>query len=284
MSSLHWKKELAALMLFAIFLLCFSDSSYPQVYKWLDEYDKSNAISDRIATLEGYERVKADSGTFENWLRYFPLKKGKSKVYLYNGNEKANQSAHYAVLDIDVGSKNLQQCADAVMRLRAEYLYSKGDYAYIHFNFTSGDKSEYAKWVEGYRPVAKGNKVRWAKSASPNNSYQNFRQYLDNVFMYAGSYSLSKEMKRVSSLQDMKIGDVFIEGGFPGHAVIVMDMAVNEAGKKIFLLAQSYMPAQDIHILKNPNDSKLSPWYALDFGEILYTPEWTFGKNSLMRF
>jgi hypothetical protein len=277
-------KHLTLSLLFVSLLLCVSDSLYPQTYNWLDEYNKSDAIANHIPTPDGYERIKTATGTFEDWLRYLPLKKGKPPVRLYDGSKKSNQSAHYAVLDIDVGNKDLQQCADAVIRLRAEYLYSKGDYTKIHFNFTNGDKSEFAKWADGYRPVVNGNKVKWIKSGIPDFSYQNFRKYLDSVFMYAGSYSLSKELKRVQSLGDMNIGDVFIEGGFPGHAVIVVDMAVNQTGKTVFLLAQSYMPAQEIHILNNPKDSELNPWYDLNFGEILYTPEWSFGKDTLRRF
>ena len=45
-------------------------------------------------------------------------------------------------------------------------------------------------------------------------------------------------------LSEMQIGDVFIRGGSPGHCVIVVDMAVHqETGEKLFMLAQSYMPA-----------------------------------------
>ena len=85
--------------------------------------------------------------------------------------------------------------------------------------------------------------------------------------------------------RDLQQCDVFIKGGAPGHAVIVMDVSVNKTnGKKAFLLAQSYMPAQDIHILKNPNDNILSPWYSEDFGEILETPEWDFKRTALRRF
>ncbi len=44
------------------------------------------------------------------------------------------------------------------------------------------------------------------------------------------------------------------------------------------------MPAQDIQILKNPNDPALSPWYKTDFEGPLLTPEWTFEKTDLRRF
>lgn len=76
-------------------------------------------------------------------------------------------------------------------------------------------------------------------------------------------------------------GNVLIRGGFPGHAVMVMDDAVNENGKKIYLLAQSYMPAQDIHVLNNPVNKNLSPWYEVNDDNIIRTPEYSFTKNEL---
>lgn len=264
--------------------------SFPMVaiasdYPWLKKPNYNHTIVNRIAEPRGFERVKVPRGSFGYWLRNLPLKPGKPPVYLYDGSQKGNQSAHYAVIDIDVGKQNLQQCADAVIRLKAEYLYSKGNYNNIHFNFTSGDEASYKKWRKGYRPLVRGNKVKWRKTRSYDKSQRTFRKYLDTVFMYAGSYSLSKELKYVKNINKMKIGDIFIWGGFPGHTVIVVDMAINKTtGKKIFMLAQSYMPAQDIHILVNPSDYKLSPWYDLDFGDILYTPEWSFVRGELKRF
>jgi hypothetical protein len=133
--------------------------------------------------------------------------------------------------------------------------------------------------------VVKGNNVKWVKKKSKDYSYGNFRRYLRTVFMYAGTYSLSKELKRRIRAKDMRIGDVFIKGGFPGHAVLVVDMARNrDTGKKVFLLAQSFMPAQDVHVLRNLNNRNLSPWYDLDFGKTLATPEWNFDIGSLKYF
>ena len=246
--------------------------------------EASETVEERIAVPSGCKRAEVSANSFGHWLRQLPLKKAGSPVYLYDGRKKGNPHAHFAVIDMDVGRRDLQQCADAVIRLRAEYLYSIGAYDRIHFKFTSGHTASYSKWEEGYRPVVKGNRVDWTRSAKRDASYPNFRKYLDTVFMYAGSHSLSKELVPVD-VGDMRIGDVFIAGGFPGHAVIVMDMAVAEGtGKRLFLLAQSYMPAQQIHVLKNPTNRSLSPWYKTDFGQILQTPEWTFQRNQLKRF
>ena len=128
-----------------------------------------------------------------------------------------------------------------------------------------------------------GNKTEWVQTAAASDSYDTFWKYLEFVFSYAGTLSLSKELKAVP-MADMQIGDVFIRGGSPGHAVIVVDMAADDSGKKVFLLAQSYMPAQEIQILKNPANTDGSPWYALDNSEEIVTPEWTFATTDLKRF
>jgi hypothetical protein len=253
------------------------------LYPWLAA-PPSDTIARRIQPPAGYTRIQQDSETFAEWLAGLPVKSGRPPVYLYNGQKKSNQDAHYVVLDIDVGGKNLQQCADAVIRLRAEYLWASKQYSDIQFHFTSGDLARLTQWHDGFRPVINGNHVRWVQSAAQDSSYGNFRKYLDTIFTYSGSYSLSKELRKMD-VALMQPGDVFLQGGFPGHAVIVVAMAVHErTGKKLFLLAQSYMPAQEIHILKNPNDPDLSPWYELDFGNTLVTPEWDFTKNDLRRW
>jgi hypothetical protein len=275
--------------LILVFILIFSGFSSETMahntYPWLENYAKNRALVNQISVPSGFERISVANDSFASWLRYLPLKSGKPLVYLYNQVQKNNQSAHHAVIDLDVGSRDLQQCADAIIRLRAEYLYSKGDYKRIHFNFTSGDEASYPKWRKGYRPIVRNNAVKWRKTQDYDQSYRTFRKYTNTVFIYAGSYSLSQELKTVKSIHEMKIGDVFIRGGFPGHAVIVVDMARHKAtGAKIFLLAQSYMPAQDMHILINPLDQNLTPWYPLKFGQKLYTPEWVFKDEELKRF
>lgn len=205
-------------------------------------------------------------------------------MHYYNGEEKSNKVAA-AVLSYDVGNKDLQQCADAVMRLRAEYLYKTKQFDALHFNFTNGFNATYSKWRSGYHIAVKGNNVHWTKTTKECVSYQSFREYLNVVFTYAGTASLTKELKQVA-LAQMQIGDVFIKGGSPGHAVIVVDMAMNsKTNKKVFMIAQSYMPAQDIHILINTNQKTISPWYDLaEAVSEIETPEWTFEGNQLKRF
>jgi hypothetical protein len=241
-------------------------------------------VGERIKVPEGFERIAVEADSFGEYLRNLPLKPHGSEVKYYNGGTKSNK-VYEAVLDIDVGERDLQQCADAVMRLRAEYLYSEDLFDRIHFKFINGFNADYKKWRQGYRIKVDGNEAYWVRQGTgTSGNYSDFRKYLDIVFAYAGTLSLSKEMQKVH-LEDMQIGDVFIKGASPGHCVIVIDMAENKTtNEKIFLLAQSYMPAQDIHVLKNLANDKGNPWYSTDFGDRLDTPEWEFTKDQLMRF
>lgn len=208
-----------------------------------------------IPLPDGYERVPLSDNSFCDFLRQQSLKTDKT-VYLYNGQRKYNQTAQYAVLNITTGNKDLQQCADAVMRLRAEYLKQQ------------------------QRPICfadnAGKRYCWEQYKK-----KGWRGYLETVFGMCGTISLEKELK-TKNWNDLAAGDVLIKGGSPGHAVIIMDVARHKtSGKLIFLLAQSYMPAQDIHVLNNFNDIQLSPWYRTPSAEIINTPEWTFYASQL---
>jgi hypothetical protein len=214
-----------------------------------------------IPLPDGFERKKDDSGSFTKFLRNINLKENTT-VYLFNGQPKRNQSAQYALLDVSTGNKDLQQCADAVMRLRAEYQFNQKQFEQIVFY----------------------DNAKTAYTFSAPYTRERFDNYLSRVFGMCGSASLSKQLKPVNSFSQIQPGDVLIRGGFPGHAVIVMDVAVNALGKKIYLLAQSYMPAQDIHVLKNPMNTDLSPWYEVNEDNIITTPEYTFTQHELRRW
>ncbi len=240
-------------------------------------------IVERFIPPKEYLRNGLDSTTFAFFLRNLPLKPYGSYVKYYNG--KINyQANHCSVIDLSTGKKDLQQCADAIMRLRADYLFFSNQHNKINFSFTNGFKAEYIKWKNGFRISVKGNGVTWVKKAGVDDSYDTFLKFMEIVFIYAGTLSLSKELKPVT-IENIEIGDIFIQGGSPGHAVIVVDKAINTInGEVIFLLAQGFMPAQDIHVLKNLNNANLSPWYTNRVNNEIITPDWTFTKNDLKRF
>ncbi len=239
-------------------------------------------LQTRFRTPDGFERMAAEEGSFAEFLREYPVKEEESPVLLYDGREKGNQSAHAAVLALPIENRDLQQCADSVMRMYGEYFYSTGQYERICFHFVSGFAAEYDKWREGYRISVKGNDVSWVKTEQYDDSYETFVKYMRMVFAYASTLSMVGESEEVS-LEEIQAGDVFLKGGSPGHVVMVVDVCENQQGQKAFLLAQGYMPAQEFHVLKNPAHEE-DPWYYME--EVSYpfeTPEYVFGQGSLRR-
>lgn len=233
------------------------------IYRWKKGEKIERTVTD-IPLPKEYTRIDVAQNSFGNWLRGVPLKPEGAKVHYYNGRQKWTQTVHFAVIDMDVGKRDRQQCADAVMRLRAEYLYSIGKAHRVCFKSVSRKNMCY----RDYKKIG-------------------FRRYLSNVFAFANTRSLFREVKTPKDKDTILPGDIFIEpatGGRYGHAVIVMDVAKDSDGNQIFLLAQSYMPAQEMHILKNPNNKNLSPWYTFDSTKSLITPEWRFSANLHRRF
>ncbi len=248
--------------------------------KYLDT--DSNTLASRINCPKGFERVAAAPGSFAAYLRVLPLKPFGEDVQFFDGTKK-NRFCHVGVVDMDVGTTDLQQCADSGIRLFAEYLYRTKQYKRIHFNFTNGTRCDYVRYAEGWRMKVEGNSTEWYKATGEDYGYKNFRNYLDLVFLYAGSYSLSKELGK-ADIENIQPGDLFVHPGFPGHVEIVLDVCKNPlTGEKLFLLGQGFTPAQEIEVLENEHTPKQSPWYS-NRDKRVESPQCGFALNELMRF
>jgi len=242
-------------------------------------------LINRIAPPTGYTWEKAMPNSFAEFLQNLPLAPAGSPVLDYAGNPISNQSEHIAIINYDVGTKDLQQCADATIRLRAEYLFQQKRFDEIGFHFTSGDYFSWTDYANGTRPIISGNSVSFSEKANEDDSYASFRKYLDVIYNYAGTISVNKETKPVTSNAAISSGDIIITPGSPGHAVMIVGCAKDKRNNKIYLLAESYMPAQSIHILTNPFESGISPWYHLDLNSgSIETARYTFSTANIRRF
>lgn len=255
------------------------------VYPWLAKPGSSQAtVAARFPAPAGFQRVPVAAGSWGEWLRFLPLLPAGTPARLYNGALKSRQRVVAAVVDIDVGKKDLQQCADAVMRLRAEYLFSR-DANKVHFHLTTGYDFWFSDYISGKAFKVVGEEViPIAKPVEPA-SHAALMRYLVPTFGYAGTLSLSRDLRPVP-LASVQPGDVLIHGGAPGHAVLVVDVAEHPTThQKYMLLAQSYMPAQNIHLLRNVDDARMGAWFAVNpEDDVLRTPEWDFAPKEIGRF
>lgn len=244
----------------------------------------SLTIQSRVNIPKGFKRVEYAKGSFQEYLRNYELKPFGSKIINYDDSQYFWQSGHVGVLEIPVPKNGLQQCADALIRVRSEYLWDNNRKDEIGFNFTSGHYCSWLKYAEGYRPKIDGNKVSFHKTAAKDHSKTNFYKYLNLIYTYSGTLSLYNELPKINDVSKLQIGDMLIKGGTPGHIAIICDEIVNETGDKLFLLFQGNTPAQSVHLVKNLEDSTISPWYKLEKDAVIPVSNYTFYDSKFVRF
>ncbi|KIA87905.1 hypothetical protein OA86_13365 [Kaistella jeonii] len=271
------------LLMFLNFQIAFSQVIETTQLMIIDE--SKSTIRTRFTPPKGFFWAKETPGSFSEYLVNFPLYPPSFPVRNYNAVPIEKQNNHVAILKIDVGEKDLQQCADAWIRLYSEYLWSQKRFEEIGFEFTSGQFFAWNDFKKGVRTKEINNRVSFHKTGKIDDSYENFRKYLNIIFRYAGTISLNKESVSVLQNSQIKTGDFLIKPGSPGHSVIIVGVAINSSGKKLYLLAESFMPAQDIHVLRNPLNSNISPWYELDVNAPkTVTAKYIFTPTSIKRF
>lgn len=216
-----------------------------------------------ISPPRGFERVAVEDGSFGEYLRSIPLQKRGAHIRYFNGKIAYGQYFGYAVLDVPMLS-NIEQCADAVMRMRAEYLWTNRQFEQIHFHTVSGMDQKYSGGADRVM----------------------FENYLRMVFDCSNTKSLRREMKP-KSVYNMAPGDVFVyESPGPGrygHAVLVIDVALNNrTGQTAIMLAQSSTPALTMHIIRDILHPITSPWVILDeTSDSVAISGIQFGKDDL---
>ena len=224
------------------------------------------SISNYFKIPESYKRIAITD--YHKWLINKQIK--IEEVKTYDGYTIYGLGDYYAAkFDYKIGKRDLHQCADAAMYFRAWYHFDKGNISKIIFTFTDGTRYSYSNFL---------------KQKQLSNTFNSFNKYMAIIWSYAGTWSINKYDTNEVSVSNISAGDIFVVGGFPGHAITIVDVVENECGDKKIMLSQSFMPAQDIHILKNPKSKSQSPWYHIPKGKKLITPEWVFNISDIRKF
>ena len=223
-------------------------------------------IKNSFRIPQGYER--ADINNYHKWLICQPILLD-SKVKTYDNKTIEGLGYSYAAkFDYNIGNKNLHQCADAAIYLNAAYLYETKNWCFITYTANDGRKISF-------------NRFRWNSKEKRKST---INEYLEEVWKWVGSFSLDKFDTDPVTLKEAIAGDLIIEGGSPGHVITIVDVIVNKTtGVKKYMLAQSYMPAQEQYILLNEENPK-TVWFEFKEGEDIETPGWLFSSNSIKRF
>jgi hypothetical protein len=275
-----------------------SPSALAKRYPWpksRPDAPDGDRLEQRFSPPHHFARVPAAPGSFGEWLRDLPLDPRGTPVVSHRGAVvlPPDHRNLAAVVALDVGAQDLQQCADSVIRLHAEWQWSQGrrDESY---RAASGADMPFAKWALGERITVSGpagSKLTWGPSARADSSHEAFRAYLDGVFGWANTVSLARDTTPVA-LADLRAGDFVVQPGGPGHAVLILDLATDPEGHRVVLLGQGFMPAQSFQVLHpGKQDPNTTPgpegdgaWFRVE-AEGLATPFWPrFPWTALHRF
>ncbi|MBX2798726.1 MAG: DUF4846 domain-containing protein [Myxococcales bacterium] len=215
----------------------------------------------------GFEEVPPTA--FGAWLGRLELADASEPVRTHAGDVVSHRAR---VIRLPMTSGDLQQCADSAIRLRAQWLKETG--GSISFHATSGDSIGWDRFVGGETPYAVGNGLKWRQGSSGA-----WEDYLRLVFTWAGTWSLQTYDTR--SVSEARAGDLLLQGGFPGHAVVLLRVAVREgpSPEVRVLIGEGFMPAQSFHVELGPHDG----WWTLA-STGLDLPHWRFGADSLRRW
>lgn len=207
--------------------------------------------------------TRAAASGFGVWVGSLQLRPPGTPVRSHLGEVLAMPAAR--VVDLPLVRGDLQQCADSILRVRATWERVEGrDPA---FHYTSGYLSRWSAWAAGRRPVVSGRSVTERGGGRPGSDAANWEAWLGDLFTYAGTRSLAKEVRAVARA-DIAAGDVLVTPGSPGHAVLVMSVARQAEGDTWVLAAQGYMPAMDFHVVNGPE----AGWYRVAGTELPTAP------------
>jgi len=212
---------------------------------------------------DGFIRRQQD--LFGQWLGGLPVEPADRAVRTHDGRIVRHPAR---VINLPMVSGDLQQCADSALRLRAEFQRQTGQT--VTFHATSGDPMAWATWASGERPVVRDGHLAWVSGGD-----RSWNGYLRQLFNYAGTASLQAHDTRMAVTP--RAGDVLVEGGFPGHAVVILDVVTRSDETRV-LIGEGFMPAQDFHVELGPQDG----WWTWDDGVAL--PHWPLGAEDLRRW
>lgn len=226
-------------------------------------YQNSTPLSLRLPPPDGFKRIETEND-FGNWLRNLPLKQIDEKIETFDG-KKLDQSkyhffnTHLGVVDLPI-IHEWEQCADVLLRLKSEFHFGRNEFKNIEFNFANG-KRKYSK----------------------NNSHFDLEKFLIKTYGVMGTASMKQDFEEVPGQNSLQIGDLLVQNqsGGVGHVFIILDIAENEDGKRMYLLGQGNTPAQSFHVFKFPYT--LNPWQNLDVFLIRLKQSWR-GKAVFRRF
>ncbi|KAA3610223.1 MAG: hypothetical protein D8M58_06660 [Calditrichaeota bacterium] len=227
----------------------------PQLYS----LEKFITIEEKLAPPVGYLRVKTDSNSFAAYLRNLPAINDNVLDFKNNVRIENGDSSLALVVPVSIKGNRLWQCMDIILLFQTDFLSRSNKVDKINFPLPDGTNLSWAEWKDGIRPEFSGDRFAKSVSSGKDSTAKNFQRYLNNIFSYSGTQTFYHHFSKVS-LDSIKPGDFIVKKGKKGHAVLIVDVAINKQNEKVVLIGQGDTPACQFYLLKNKQGS---PWFKI---------------------
>lgn len=229
----------------------------------------ADTIADRFPVPKGCTEATPEEGSFAAWLAARPLASEDTPVRTADGDRvRFTFSPALAVLDMDLLGP--QDCADSVIRLRGDYLWSAGGADDLTLKYLSGDAIPWARWAEGCRPklnLARSRVARWDCGDTRTDGRDDFTAYLKNVMRYANSFALARDLTPIDP-NDVGPGDVLTQpnpsGGIGHAAIVARTITCDDGATRRHLVVNGFLPPQSVHVIgRRTSFGALRPWFTI---------------------
>ena len=273
---------------FCFLFLCFFSAVNAQSVSLLNLDQAGMTVSTRVMPPDSFVRPPFPETSVQSYFQDLAILPQNTKVMKYDGYKKSYE-CYSAVLKTDTDmEQNMMHGEHMIQYLRGQYLFEKGKFDLIDFSYDDNRTMSFEQYGAGARFVWQDSLFVIDTIDGEDYSAEAFAIYMKEVFTNSSSKALTSDTKVISQ-ENLSIGDVFVQPSknrTPGHAVLVIDMVVNPyTGERLILLGQGYSPTQDMHIIHNPYESDISPWYRVQEDEMYFaTAQWIFRKKHIRRF
>ncbi len=214
----------------------------------------------------GYARIAVAAESFAASVRALTVLPDSVPVRYADGRICGTWPAGTRVVDLPfLFRADLEQCTDMALRLFAEYAWARGSADGLEFKLQNGQRIAWREWRAGrrlrYDSAARRHVVAPARADS---SRAEFEQFLHYLFLWTGSAALKRDLQAVEA-GDLRPGDLIVQNttGAMGHVSVILDVAQDSSGHRLYLIGNGWTPAQSFFVRIARPDEGSDGWFTL---------------------
>ncbi|MFQ6008540.1 MAG: DUF4846 domain-containing protein [Candidatus Zixiibacteriota bacterium] len=243
---------------------------YRQHYDFISLEDTIFTFESEFEIPEGYRRPdSAELSLFQNWVSHFPLWHRWKPVGIWKGGKAYERDQISRVVHLPWKGRNFRDCA-IPLRILAEFLRYRQREFEMQIIPRLGDTLRYEEWLRSKAVYGGRGEVLIQPDDPREPSPYEYYRFLDFGMKNTTYKSLAANCDSIPESLAAP-GDLFVahnEDATTGCAYVIMNMLVNDANEKLYVVATGCPEACDFHIPLF-NENRHNPWITIEHIRIL---------------